>query len=67
MPFVASAVLVLVGLYVRLRIEETPAFRRALTNNERVKVPIVDVFRKHGATCCWEPSRQSPSSSCSIS
>ncbi len=49
-PFVASAVLVLVGLYVRLRIEETPAFRRALTNNERVKVPIVDVFRKHGAT-----------------
>jgi hypothetical protein len=27
-PFLASAVLVLVGLWVRLRIEETPAFRR---------------------------------------
>src|SRR5690606_15216344 len=27
-PFLASAALVLVGLYVRLRIEETPSFRR---------------------------------------
>jgi metabolite-proton symporter len=47
-PFIASAVLVMVGLYVRLRIEETPAFRRALVNNERVSVPIAALFSRHG-------------------
>jgi metabolite-proton symporter len=47
-PFLASAVLVLVGLYVRLRIEETPAFRKALANNERVAVPVAEVLRVHG-------------------
>ena len=46
-PFLASAVLVLLGLYMRLRIEETPVFKRALSNNERVNVPIADVFRRH--------------------
>jgi metabolite-proton symporter len=49
-PFIGSAVLVLVGLYVRLRIEETPEFRRALHNNERVRVPMATVFREHGVT-----------------
>ena len=49
-PFVASSLLVLVGLYVRLRIHETPAFQRALANNERVRVPFATVFRAHGAT-----------------
>ncbi len=49
-PFLASSALVLVGLYVRLRIQETPAFRRALEQNERVKVPIAKVFREHGVT-----------------
>ncbi len=47
-PFLASAVLVLVGLYVRLRIEETPAFRKTLANNERVGLPMAEVFRRHG-------------------
>ncbi len=47
-PFLASAVLVLVGLYVRLTITETPVFREALTRKARVKVPILVVFRKHG-------------------
>ncbi len=47
-PFIASALLVLVGLYVRLRIEETPAFRRTLQNNERVSLPLGEVFRSHG-------------------
>jgi MFS family permease len=48
-PFLASAVLVLVGLWVRLRIEETPAFRRALAQNERVQVPMVQVLRRYPA------------------
>jgi metabolite-proton symporter len=47
-PFLASSTLVLVGLYVRLRITETAAFRRALEQNERVRVPVAEVFRAHG-------------------
>lgn len=46
-PFVASALLVAVGLYVRLKLEETPAFLRAIQNNERVHLPMIVVFKKH--------------------
>ena len=48
-PFLASALLVIVGLYVRLKIHETPDFQKVLEKNERVKVPVVTVFRDHGA------------------
>jgi MFS family permease len=46
-PFLASAVLVVVGLYVRLAIHETPVFREAITRRERVKVPMLVVFRQY--------------------
>lgn len=46
-PFVASALLVFVGLYVRLKIHETPVFKAALDNHERVKVPMLTVFKDH--------------------
>jgi metabolite-proton symporter len=46
-PFLASALLVAVGLYVRLKLTETPAFLDALKNRERVRVPIVSVFAQH--------------------
>src|SRR6202035_2630790 len=46
-PFLASAALVLVGLYVRLTITETPVFRDALSRREPVKVPILVVFQKY--------------------
>jgi metabolite-proton symporter len=49
-PFLASAALVLVGLYVRLTITETPVFRDALSRRERVKVPMLTVFREHPGT-----------------
>ncbi len=39
-PFLASIVLVGVGLYVRLKIEETPVFKRALDAAAPVKVPV---------------------------
>ena len=42
MPFLASAVLVLVGLYVRLTITETPVFQQAIDKHERVQVPMLD-------------------------
>lgn len=46
-PFLASAILVIVGLYVRLKLTETPAFQKTLESNQRVKVPILSVFRHH--------------------
>ncbi|WP_343225440.1 MFS transporter [Lysobacter enzymogenes] len=46
-PFLASAALVFVGLWVRLRISETPAFRKAMDHHERVKVPMLGVLLKH--------------------
>jgi MFS family permease len=46
-PFLASAVLVVLGLWVRLKIEETPAFRTALASESPVRVPVVEVFRDH--------------------
>jgi metabolite-proton symporter len=47
-PFLASALLVGVGLFVRLKITETPAFQKVLDKNERVKVPVLTVLREHG-------------------
>ncbi|HTC52911.1 MAG TPA: MFS transporter [Steroidobacteraceae bacterium] len=47
LPFIASAALVLVGLYVRLTLTETPAFRRALQNQERVRVPMLRLWSHH--------------------
>jgi metabolite-proton symporter len=47
LPFIASAVLVLVGLYVRLSLTETLAFRRAIENHERVRVPLVRLLSRH--------------------
>jgi metabolite-proton symporter len=47
LPFLASAVLVLLGLYVRLTITETPVFQASIKRAERVGVPILIVFRRH--------------------
>jgi metabolite-proton symporter len=46
-PFLASAVLVLVGLYVRLQLTETPAFARSIAQGERVRVPFMVVVGKY--------------------
>lgn len=43
-PFIASVVLMIVGLWVRLSINETVAFKKTLERKERVKVPIIEVF-----------------------
>ncbi|WP_313817692.1 MFS transporter [Citricoccus sp.] len=47
LPFLLSLVMVAVGLYVRLRLQETPVFQRAVDNDERVKAPLSEVFRKN--------------------
>lgn len=46
-PFLLSVVMVAVGLYVRLRIEETPVFAKALEKKEQAKVPVGEVFKKN--------------------
>lgn len=52
-PFIASALLVWVGLYVRLKLSETPDFMKIIEKNARVKVPIADVFVKHTKAITW--------------
>jgi metabolite-proton symporter len=46
-PFLASALLVIVGMYVRLSLTETPAFKEVLKKKEVVKVPALTVLRVH--------------------
>jgi metabolite-proton symporter len=44
-PFLLSSVMVAIGLYVRLRLAETPVFTRAVEHGEKVKSPLAQVFR----------------------
>lgn len=46
-PFLASAILVMVGLYIRLKLHETPAFQKVLDKQKEVNVPFKEVFSKH--------------------
>jgi len=47
LPFLASALLVAVGLYVRLQLVETPEFERVLARGEQVRVPFMTVITRH--------------------
>ena len=49
-PFLASAVLVIVGLYVRLKLVETPAFTGVVERGEVAKLPLARVFKTS-----WRP------------
>jgi MFS transporter, MHS family, shikimate and dehydroshikimate transport protein len=46
--FLISAVLVAVGLYIRLKVMETPAFNRIQQEDKIAAVPVVDLFKTHG-------------------
>ncbi len=46
-PFLASIILIVVGLWVRLSITETPAFQKAIDSHERVAVPVATLFSNH--------------------
>ena len=46
--FLISAVLVAVGLYIRLKIMETPAFTRIQQTNKVAHVPFFELIRTHG-------------------
>jgi MFS family permease len=45
LPFLASALLVAVGLWVRLKLTETPAFAAALKEAPPPRVPLAEVLR----------------------
>ena len=49
-PFLASAVIVIIGLYVRLRLAETPVFTAAVEAGQKVRAPLATVFRTS-----WRP------------
>ena len=46
-PFLASALLVGVGLYIRLNTSETPSFSKVKEAAAQVKVPLVEVLTKN--------------------
>ncbi len=49
-PFLASAILVAIGLYVRVALEETLAFKAAMALDKRIAVPLGAVLRDY-----WRP------------
>jgi MFS family permease len=46
-PFLFSAVLILVGLYIRSKVQETPSFRTAENDNATHKLPMAAAFRDY--------------------
>jgi len=46
-PFIASAILVIVGLDIRLKLHETPAFQKVLDKQKEVNIPFKEVVTKH--------------------
>ena len=44
-PFLLSAVVVAVGLFIRLRIAESPVFEQVKETHTEARAPIIDVFR----------------------
>lgn len=46
-PFLASAILVIIGLYVRLKLTETPVFAKVLQTHSLVKFPLIELFSRH--------------------
>ncbi|EMA6342837.1 MFS transporter [Bacillus cytotoxicus] len=46
-PFILSAVLVFIGLWIRNGLDETPDFKKAKKSGNIAKLPIVDTLRYH--------------------
>ncbi|MEU3169247.1 MFS transporter [Streptosporangium sp. NPDC006930] len=49
-PFLLSILLLGVGLFVRLRVEETPVFEAAGTGGRAARMPLLEVLRNHPRT-----------------
>lgn len=46
LPFLAAFPLLLIALYIRLQVEESPIFRELVKLEQRAKIPAVDVFKQ---------------------
>lgn len=46
-PFLLSIGMVVLGLYVRLKLQETPVFARAVERGEKLRSPLLEVVRKN--------------------
>jgi MFS family permease len=46
-PFLASLLLVAIGLWVRLKVMETPLFARLVSQRSVAKVPVLEVIKRH--------------------
>ncbi|WP_343695155.1 MFS transporter [Flavobacterium sp.] len=46
-PFIASALLVIVGFYIRTKISETPSFEDSKKHQEEVKVPFLTIIKSY--------------------
>ena len=49
-PFLFSAVLVGIALWIRLRVEDSPAFKAVQSKDEVAKAPLVDLLKNHLGT-----------------
>ncbi|WP_125612431.1 MFS transporter [Specibacter cremeus] len=49
-PFLLSVVVIIAGLVIRSRVDETPAFLAEAQQGKRAKVPALRVFRENGGT-----------------
>lgn len=49
-PFLLSVILVGLGLFIRLRLSETPVFRQLRDRHDVAKIPIVEIFTNHWRT-----------------
>ncbi|MBG0739703.1 MFS transporter [Paeniglutamicibacter antarcticus] len=50
LPFLLAAPMGLIGRYIRVKLEDTPAFLALEKEDEAIKAPVTDLFRKH-----WRP------------
>lgn len=46
-PFMLSAVLVITGLVIRVKVAESPEFDRVKANHSVVRMPVIEVLRTH--------------------
>jgi MFS family permease len=48
LPFLFGVVLVIVGLYVRLKLDDTPVFQAMLAREKPARMPVGELFDRHG-------------------
>ena len=46
-PFILSILLVMFGLWIRNKVEETPSFKKVKAQNQTAKIPLFRVFQRH--------------------